>query len=112
MVPAGLMFPPDLHDPAARPLMREDVFMPRIVFRELFSVLQRNRDRAKTFALPLLMVLGKPDLVIDDAAAVRFFADYCGPKRRLIAAKSGHILPIDYDWEMIVDEMTKFAAAR
>jgi alpha-beta hydrolase superfamily lysophospholipase len=107
-----LLFPPDLHDAAARPLMREDVFMPRVVFRELFGALQRNRNRAKMFTTPLLMVLGKPDLVIDNAAAERYFADYGGPKRLLIAANSGHMLPIDYDWEMIVEETAKFAAAR
>jgi alpha-beta hydrolase superfamily lysophospholipase len=103
-------FPADLHDKAAFALMRDDIFVPRIVYRELFAVLARNRDRAKGFHLPLLMVLAKDDLVVDDATAARFFADYAGaPKRLLILAEPGHILPLDFGWDRIVEEIARFA---
>jgi alpha-beta hydrolase superfamily lysophospholipase len=105
----GLMFPPDLHDAAARPLMREDRFVPRVIFRELFAVLARNRGRARAMTTPLLMVVAKTDLVIDNDAARQYFAEYGGPKRLVVAELAGHMLPLDFGWEGVVDEATLFA---
>jgi alpha-beta hydrolase superfamily lysophospholipase len=104
------IFPPDLHDRAAHALVREDRFVPRVVHRELFAVVARNRDRAKAFHLPLLMVLARDDLVVDVQAAGRFFADYAGaPKRLQMLTGVGHMLPFDYGWDKIVDEIARFA---
>jgi len=108
----GMVHPPDLHDREALALMREDRFVPREVFRELFALLARNRGRAATFRTPLLLGLAGDDLVIDNGAAERFFADYGGaPKRREIVAEAGHMLPLDFGWNKIVDEVSRFARA-
>ena len=104
------VFPPDVHDREARALVRDDRFVPRIVYRELFAVVARNRDRAKVFHLPLLMVLARDDLVVDIGAAERFFADYAGASKRLrVLTEVGHMLPYDGGWETIVDEIARFA---
>jgi esterase/lipase len=103
------LFPQDLRDKEALPLMRTDGFVPRVVFRELFALLRRNRDRAKTFRTPLLMVLAPDDLVIDSRAAERFFHDCASaPKRLLHNPEAGHVLMLDFGWEKLVDETARF----
>ena len=106
----AMVLPSDLHDKQAFPLMREDLFIPRVVYRELFAVIARNRGRAPTFRLPLLMMLSKDDLVVDNRAAERFFADYAGaPKRLQIMTEPGHVMPLDFGWEKMVEEIARFA---
>ena len=101
--------PPDLWDQSAAALMRDDKFIPRVVVRELFRLLARNRQRAKTFHIPLLMVLARHDQVVDNAAAERFFYDCASqPKRLLYVEGAGHMLPIDWGWEKLVDEAARF----
>ena len=48
-----MAFPPDLLDKSALSLMREDKFVPRVVIRELFRLVARNRARAATFRIPV-----------------------------------------------------------
>jgi carboxylesterase len=104
-----MIHPPDLWDQAAASFLREDKFVPRIVIRELFGLMARNRARAKTFSVPLLMVLARHDLVVDNAAAERFFHDCASrPKRLLVVEGAGHMLPIDFGWEKLVDEAVRF----
>ena len=104
-----MALPPDLWDKSALHLMREDKFVPRVVIRELFRLVARNRARAATFRIPLLMILARHDLVVDNAAAERFF-NACAalPKRLRYVEDAGHMLPIDRGWERIVDEAARF----
>ena len=105
----GMLHPADAWDKSALALMREDKFVPRVVIRELFGLLARNRGRAKEFRVPLLMVLARHDLVVDNAASERFFNDCASrPKRLLIVENAGHMLPIDQGWEKLVDETARF----
>ena len=46
----GMLHPADAWDKSALALMREDKFVPRVVIRELFGLLARNRGRARSFA--------------------------------------------------------------
>ena len=89
--------------------MRDDKFIPRVVIRDLFALIARNRGRAKTFTIPLLMILARHDRIVDNKAAERFFNDCAArPKRLLYVEDAGHMLPIDYGWEKRVDEATRF----
>ena len=102
-------YPPDLWDKRAAALTREDKFIPRVVIRELFRLLARNRERASTFRVPLLMILARHDLVVDNAAAERFFQDCAArPKRLLYVENAGHVLPLDQGWEALGDEAARF----
>jgi len=104
-----MAFPPDLLDKSALNLMREDKFIPRVVIRELFRLVARNRARAAAFRIPLLMILARHDLVVDNAAAERFFhACAARPKQLRYVEDAGHMLPIDRGWERIVDEAARF----
>ena len=105
----GMIHPPDAWDKSALAVMREDKFVPRVVIRELFRLLERNRERAKTFHVPLLMILARHDLVVDNAAAERFFNDCAArPKRLITVEDAGHMLPLDRGWEKLVDEAARF----
>lgn len=104
-----MTFPPDLWDKSALPLTREDKFIPRVVIREVFRLLARNHERARTFRTPLLMILARHDLVVDNAAAEHFFRECAAqPKRLRYVENAGHMLPIDLGWEALVDEAADF----
>ena len=89
--------------------MRDDKFIPRVVIRDLFALVARNRGRAKTFSTPLLMILARHDRIVDNRAAERFFNDCSAqPKRLMYVEKAGHMLPLDQGWEKLVDEAAGF----
>jgi carboxylesterase len=102
-------FPPDVRDPQAAPLMAADPFVPRTIYREMFALLARNRQRFGQFHTPLLLVLSRHDLVIDGAVAERFYRQCAAPVKRLTwAEESGHQLPLDFGWRNLVDDMASF----
>ena len=103
-------YPADLWDKNARALMRDDKFIPRVVIRDLFALIARNRTRAKTFHIPLLMILARHDNIVDNHAAEKFFNECAAqPKRRLVYVENaGHMLPLDQGWQMLVDEAAQF----
>jgi carboxylesterase len=102
-------YPPDLWDKSAAVLMRDDKYIPRVVIRDLFALIARNRERAKTFRIPLLMILARHDQIVDNHAAERFFNDCAAqPKRLLYVEDAGHMLPLDQGWEKLVDEAAHF----
>jgi carboxylesterase len=102
-------YPADLWNESARALMRDDKFIPRVVIRDLFALVARNRGRAKTFAIPLLMILARHDRIVDNRAAERFFNDCAAqPKRLQYVEDAGHMLPLDQGWEKSVEEAARF----
>jgi alpha-beta hydrolase superfamily lysophospholipase len=105
----GLPFPPNLRDPEALPLMKTDRFVPRIVYRELMRLIERNRGRAGTFRLPLFMALGEHDEVVDNRVAEGFYrACAARTKRLLYMAGAAHVLPMDLGWRSLTEEVVKF----
>jgi esterase/lipase len=102
-------FPPDVRDPQARPLMAADVFVPRTIYREMFALLARIRQRRQQFRTPLFLVLSRHDLVIDGAVAEEFYERCAAPLKRLqYAEEAGHQLPLDFGWRNLVDETAAF----
>jgi len=102
-------YPTDLWDKGALPLVRIDTFIPRGVIRDVFALLARNAERAKTFRIPVLMILSRHDLVVDNRASERFFHDCAArPKRLLYVENAGHVLPLDQGWKALVDEAARF----
>jgi alpha-beta hydrolase superfamily lysophospholipase len=108
----GMLFSPNLRSPEALPLLKTDAFVPRVVYRELMRLIARNRDRARTFRVPLFMALGEHDEVVDNRAAERFFqACPAAPKRLLQVAGAAHVLPMDTGWQLLTEEVVKFIRA-
>jgi esterase/lipase len=105
-------FPPQVHDPVAQAELKDERYMPRAVYRQLFALLARNRGRAAAFRQPLLMLLARDDAVIDNAAAERFFDDCPADKSFHWLEDSGHVIPLDYDWPEAVRWISRFARAR
>jgi alpha-beta hydrolase superfamily lysophospholipase len=105
----GMLFTPDLRDREALSLLLTDRFVPRVIYRELMSLVQRNRDRAQLFHLPLFMALGEHDRVIDNQAAERFYQTCAAPIKRLrYQADAGHVLPLDFGWRELTEDVVKF----
>jgi carboxylesterase len=105
----GMVFPPDLKDSEALTLMKEDKYVPRIVYRELFALLKRNRSRVKQFRSPLFLVLAKTDPVVDNECAERFYQD-CGAvvKHLKYTDTAGHVIPMDKGWKDLVTQIMEF----
>lgn len=102
-------YPPDLWDKSALPMVYIDTFIPRVIIRDLFGMLDRNRARAGIFRVPVLMLLSRHDQVVDNAAAEWFFHQCpAQPKRLRYVEDAGHVLPLDHGWEKIVDEAAHF----
>jgi carboxylesterase len=106
---AGLLFAPDLRDKEALPLMRTDSFVPRVVYRELMRLIARDRDRATSFRVPLFMALGEHDEVVDNRVAERFYRDCAaGTKRLRHVAGAAHVLPMDFGWQSLTEDVVNF----
>ena len=103
------MFAPNIRDKVALPLMKTDQFVPRVVYRELMLLIERNRDRAPTFRVPLFMALGEHDEVVDNQAAEWFFRTCAaGTKRLRHVAGAAHVLPMDFGWQSLTEDMVNF----
>lgn len=106
-------FPPDLHDAAERPRMKNDRFVPRTVYRELFALLKANRRRAGQFVTPMTMILSEHDRVISNDDAETFHARCAAPDPAPVIrfADSGHMLPVDHDWRHVAREIAATASS-
>jgi carboxylesterase len=108
----GMFFSPNLRDQEALPLMKTDQFVPRVVYRELMHLIERNRDRAGTFRVPLFLALGEHDEVVDNRVAERFYqACAAGTKRLRPVAGAAHVLPMDFGWQSLTVDVVKFIRA-
>ena len=105
----GMLFSPNLRDQEAVPLMKTDAFVPRVVYRELMRLIARNRDRAGAFRVPLFMALGEHDEVVDNPVAERFYqACAARTKRQQYVAGAAHVLPMDFGWRSLTEDVVKF----
>jgi carboxylesterase len=105
----SLLFGPDVRDDKTLALMTTDQFVPRIVFRELMRLIERNRNRASTFHVPLFMALGEHDEIVDNETAERFYRDCAaGTKRLRHVAGAAHVLPMDFGWQSLTEDLVKF----
>ncbi len=102
-------FPVDVHDPSARDQMLCDRFIPRVIYNEMFKLLNSIHDRSRELTLPLLMVLSKEDVVVDSKIAERFYQQVASPcKKILFLENSGHTIPVDYGWKDVVSTISSF----
>jgi pimeloyl-ACP methyl ester carboxylesterase len=101
-------FPIDARDPAERDHPGRSKFTPRVVFDEVFGLLDGNRDRLRELATPLVVIVAEDDRVVDNAAAVRLFRE-AAARERLLGVPGGHAIPVDTGWEKLVPEIARFA---
>jgi carboxylesterase len=105
----GAPLPEDIAGPRAGGEAATDPFLPRAIYRQVFPLLRRNRERVRSFSTLQLMALARRDAVIDNGAAEDFYRDCAARcKRLLMLEHSGHVIPRDADWRELVDEMAIF----
>lgn len=103
--------PVDIHDPKVREKHQVfcDRFIPRVVYNELFKLLDSINGKANEFNLPLLMMLSSDDKVINPKTAERFYEEAASTSKHIIFLKnSGHVIPLDYQWKDAVSDISEF----
>ena len=104
-------FPMDARDPAEQEREYRNIFSPRSIVTNTFTLIDANRGRASELSLPTLVVLAKQDRVVDSAATEKFFEQIGGPDKELLRLEqSGHNVPVDVEWETVTDAIKTFLA--
>ena len=106
-------FEMDAHDPEERERPLRNRFTPRTVVDNTFRLIDANRGRAAELKLPTLFFLSTTDQVID-SAAIEAYYNACGgdPKKLVQLEDSGHMIPVDLQWELVVEEIDVFLRKR
>ena len=101
--------PADLHDPEARAAYRTDKYIHRDIYRALFDATDAIRLRAAEWRGPLLTIVSPSDQIVD-GAAIRFFfaATNAAPAKLSEQHAAGHVLPLDYGHDAIVEKIGRF----
>ncbi|MFT5496445.1 MAG: carboxylesterase [Kiritimatiellia bacterium] len=103
------VYPVDQQNPEGRDENHRDRFIPRSVYDELFALMDALGGSADHIRLPVLMVLSKKDQIVDSDQAAAFFKSLGGEHKKLVALEdSGHVLPLDYEWEAVVELTRQF----
>ena len=99
----------DVLDPEAKDQQYRTPFSPRRVLSQTFALVDANRNSAPSITIPTLMVISREDMVIQWKAAEEFFAQIGTDRKRLVFNdRSGHVLPVDYGWDTVADEIKSF----
>jgi carboxylesterase len=105
-------FPYDVRDPTAIKTIPQLQFTPRTIVDQTFAMIDKNRGQASRFSFPLLMMVAPTDHVIDSRAAEAYFEAWGTSDKKLVKLdRSGHMIPLDYDWEMAATAIAEFAGA-
>lgn len=102
-------FEMDAQDPAERNREYRNVFSPRSVVDQTFELIDHNSGRASEIRKPTLMFLSESDQVVDSAAIATYFQELSAkPKELVRLSNSGHMVPVDYEWALVVDRIAEF----
>ncbi|MFH0879214.1 MAG: alpha/beta fold hydrolase [Lentisphaerota bacterium] len=102
-------FPLDVHDPKARAQVVKERFIPLSQYTELFATVSNIRNQSTRLRLPLLVFLADDDHVIDSLAAERYYAQAQSASARIRwIPNAGHVIPMDYGWQAVADEIAGF----
>ena len=103
------LFGQDAYSPEARAFELSDHFHPIGVYDQLYALIDDIQDRNGRITQPVLLVVSDGDRVIDPVAA-RHWMDTAGSHRKEIVSlgQAGHLMPLDYGWDTIVERMHVF----
>ena len=90
-----------------------DEVIPLSAFDAFFGILRHNRTQAKSFTGPVRFIVASQDEVVDNQAA-RAWYDAVGASDKdwHEQPKSGHVIPLDCEWQETVDLIHDFASRR
>lgn len=104
-------FPMDARDPAEQEREHRNIFSPRSIVTNTFTLIDANRGRAPELGLPTLVVLAEQDRVVDSAATADFYEQLGSSEKELLRLKqSGHNVPVDLEWKTITNAIKSFLA--
>ena len=106
------VFAVDMRDESMRGNLYRDTFVPRNIYDALFDVMAGLKGKAKDITLPTLMILAEEDLIVETAAADRYFKRLGAAVKKLVVVEdSGHVVPLDHDWEVTTEIIDAFIQA-
>lgn len=86
-------------------------FTPAVVVDELFQLMDRNGPRAAEWQVPVTMILSSADPVVNTPVAKAYFeAMPVDDKSLVLLENSGHAIPLDQEWELVVEAIVRQAA--
>lgn len=107
------IYPIDAHDPLVRNDPSREIYVPLNIYAEMFALLDElNQREAWRPSVPVFMAQAKQDLVVDNQRARDWF-DALDPEHRAYyeSPLSGHVLPLDTGWEILLEQVTAFMEA-
>ena len=100
----------DAKDPEQLAVRLRNKFSPRTVISNLYQLIDQNRGRGDEIQTPTRIFYSPDDQVVDVEAILSFHESLNTTNKKLIKAEnSGHAIPVDLDWQMVVDEIHRFA---
>jgi carboxylesterase len=103
----------DIREPEARRRHPSYDTMPLAAVRELMKLQRRVRASLGRVSTPLLVAHGAQDRTARPADAERILARVASAERRhLVLARSGHVVPVDYDGPVLARAAAEFLAGR
>lgn len=102
-------FPVDMQEPLPGMDELRDLYLPLAAYGEMFAVVDHIQGRASAISCPVLMAVAPSDLVVDSEAAQLYFKDLGSSRKHLLAMPgSGHVLPLDREWAVMVEAVEQF----
>lgn len=102
-------FPIDVHRPESKSYAFRTPFTPRKIIDETYRLMRLNRDAASNWKMKSLIVIASADVVCDPSETQKFFDRIASAEKRLVVAeKSGHAIPLDYDASKVTTEIIRF----
>ncbi|MEM7476322.1 MAG: alpha/beta fold hydrolase [Planctomycetota bacterium] len=104
-------YPMDAKDEQEQERELRNIFSPTQVVDNTFQLIDANRGRAKEISIPALVILATDDTVVDSPAIESFYEGLGSSKKKLVKLdNSGHMVPVDFEWQDIVAETRSFVS--
>lgn len=102
-------FPMDARDPAEQEREHRNIFSPRSIVTNTFTLIAAKRALASEPRLPRLVVLAEQDRVVDSGLTADPFEQIGSSEKELLRLKlSGHNVPVDVEWKTISKAIKTF----
>lgn len=102
-------FPVDIQEPLPGMDELRDLYLPMAAYGEMFAVVDQIQGQAPAISCPVLMAVAPSDLVVDSEAARVYFDDLGSSRKQLLSLPgSGHVLPLDREWAVMVEAVEQF----
>lgn len=89
----------------------QTLFTPTVVIDQLFDLMDKNLPRPDEWKVPVTMIVSSSDVVVSTSAAKKYFNELGVEDKKLVElTNTGHELPLDIQWQEVVDLIVERAA--